>query len=300
MNGTSSHTPQQRRGTLIGALALLLWASLAVLTASSGAMPPFQMVAVAFSIAALISSMVGLSRGENLLRHARQPLGAWVVAVSGLFGYHVLLFLALKTAPPLQANLINYLWPLLIVLFSALLPGERLRWWHVVGAVAGLCGTVLIVLGNGDMAAVDRSAWSGYLAAFGAALTWGGYSVLNRRFAHVPTNAVGPFLWVCALLALGCHSLWEVTVWPADVVQWAAVIALGLGPAGGAFFLWDYAVKHGDIRVLGGLAYTTPLTSTALLVVFGQGVLNASTAVAAVLIMCGALLASKDLLLRRA
>ncbi|HEY9097149.1 MAG TPA: EamA family transporter, partial [Hydrogenophaga sp.] len=176
----------------------------------------------------------------------------------------------------------------------------RLRWWHVVGALSGLGGTVLILLGNGDVAAVDRGAWLGYLAAFGAAFTWGGYSVLNRRFAHVPTNAVGPFLWVAAALALVCHALWEVTVWPDGPGQWAAIIALGLGPAGGVFFLWDYAVKHGDIRVLGGLAYTTPLMSTALLVVFGRGVLNAATLVAAALIICGALLASKDLLVRRA
>lgn len=292
-------TAKRRRATWIGASSILVWASLAVLTASSGAMEPFQMVAIAFAVAALLASAFAIVRGESPLAHARQPLAAWMVGVAGLFGYHVLVFLALKTAPALEANLINYLWPLLIVLFSALLPGERLRWWHMAGTLAGLAGTVLILTGGSAALSLDGDAWPGYLAAFGAALTWGSYSVLNRRFAHVPTNAVGPFLWVSAALALGCHLLWEQTVWPASAWQWAAIIGLGLGPAGGVFFIWDYGVKHGDIRVLGGLAYTTPLLSTALLVLFGKGLLTSTTAVAALLIICGAVLASKDLLLRR-
>lgn len=292
-------TPERRRATLIGASAILIWASLAVLTASSGDMPPFQMVAIAFSVAALLASAYGLVRKENPLSSARQPLAAWIVGVGGLFGYHVLVFLALKSAPPLEANLINYLWPLLIVLFSALLPGERLHWWHIAGTLAGLSGTVLIITAGSDGLSMDNSAWPGYLAAFAAALTWSSYSVLNRRFAHVPTRAVGPFLWVSALLALGCHSVWEVTVWPANAWQWAAIVGLGLGPAGGVFFIWDYGVKHGDIRILGGLAYTTPLLSTALLVVFGRGVLTPATIAAAGLIIFGAVLASKDLLWRR-
>lgn len=287
------------RATLIGALAILIWASLAVLTATSGAMAPFQMVAIAFAVAAGVASVYGMVRGEGLLKHARQPLAAWVVGVGGLFGYHVLVFLALKTAPALEANLINYLWPLLIVLFSALLPGERLRWWHVAGTLAGLLGTVLILTGGSEPLSFSGDAWPGYLAAFAAALTWSGYSVLNRRFAHVPTQAVGPFLWVASALAVACHLAFETTVWPAGAWEWFAIVALGLGPAGGVFFVWDYGVKHGDIRVLGGLAYTTPLMSTALLVLFGQGSLTPATAAAAGLIICGAVLASKDLLFAR-
>ena len=292
-------TAKRRRATWIGASSILIWASLAVLTASSGAMEPFQMVAIAFSVAAVLAAVHALVRGKNPLAHARQPLAAWAVGVGGLFGYHVLVFLALKTAPALEANLINYLWPLLIVLFSALLPGERLRWWHVAGTLAGLAGTVLILTGGSASISLDADAWPGYLAAFGAAFTWGSYSVLSRRFAHVPTNAVGPFLSVSAALALGCHLMWEHTQWPDTPWQWAAIIGLGLGPAGGVFFIWDHGVKHGDIRVLGGLAYTTPLLSTALLMAFGLGQLTTATAAAAVLIIFGAVLASKDLLTRR-
>ena len=52
-------------------------------------------------------------------------------------------------APAVEASLIAYLWPLLLVVFSALLPGERLRWWHLAGGVAGLVGAGLLVTRGG-------------------------------------------------------------------------------------------------------------------------------------------------------
>ncbi|TCS61712.1 aromatic amino acid exporter YddG [Varunaivibrio sulfuroxidans] len=287
-----------RRATGVGALAIVIWASLAPLTALSGAVPPFQMVALSFFLAGTIALMVARAKGERISAHMRHPPGAWVLGVGGLFGYHFLVFLALKTAPALEANLINYLWPLLIVLFSALLPGERLRWWHVAGALCGLGGTVLIV-GAKTGAALDNRAWFGYGAALAAAVTWAGYSVLNRRFAHVPTSAVGPFLIVAGALATICHIFWEPTIWPQDALQWGAIIGLGLGPAGGAFFVWDYGVKHGDIRVLGALAYGAPLMSTALLIVLGKGDLSTRISVAGVMIVGGAALASREMFFRR-
>lgn len=287
-----------RRATAIGALAVLIWATLAPLTTLSGAIPPFQMVAVSFFLAGGIALTVGWARGERLRVHLKYPPKAWALGVGGLFGYHFLIFLALKSAPAIEANLINYLWPLLIVLFSALLPGERLRWWHVFGALLGLGGTVLIVGVRPDGAFAGRS-WFGYGAALAAALTWSSYSVLSRRFAHVPTSAVGPFLVVAGALATLCHILWEPTSWPQNAVQWGAVIGLGIGPAGGAFFVWDYGIKHGDICILGALAYGAPLMSTALLIALGEGALTLRIVAAALMIVGGAALASREMFFRR-
>jgi len=234
----------------------------------------------------------------------RQPLGAWALGVSGLFGYHFFYFLALRNAPPVHANLINYLWPVLIVLFSALLPGHRLRWWHLAGALAGLAGTVALVTdggGTGDagFVAVKTEAAFGYAMAVAAALAWSTYSVTNRRFGHVPTDTVGGFCAVTAILAAGCHLAFETTVWPADIGEWLAVLGLGLLPVGAAFFTWDYGTKHGDIQVLGALAYAAPLISTILLIVFGQGEATPAVALGCALIVGGAVLASKEMFRRK-
>ncbi len=283
------------RGTLIGGVALVMWATLAIFTVISGKIPPFQLVASSFFIAFLMGLGKWLIKGENIFSYLRQPLGAWALGIAGLFGYHFLLFFALKNAPAVEANLINYLWPLLIVLFSAFLPGEKLHWYHIAGTVSGLAGTLLLITG-GDGLNLESEYFLGYMAAVGCGFTWSSYSVLNRRYAQVPSDAVAGFCLVAGLLALACHLSFEQTIWPQGGLQWLAVIGLGIGPAGGAFFFWDYGVKHGNIRVLGAGSYTIPLTSTLLLVLFGPDQMTWLITAACVLILGGALLASKEFL----
>lgn len=196
----------------------------------------------------------------------------------------------------MEASLINYLWPLLIVVFSALLPGHRLRWWHLAGALAGLAGTVILVgYGGGEGFGFRAQYLPGYAAALAAAVTWAAYSILSRRHAHVPTDAVGGFCAATALLAAISHVAFEETVWPAGG-EWLAVVAMGLGPVGVAFFTWDYGVKHGDIRVLGVAAYATPLLSTLLLIAAGWAQLTWALAIACVLIVGGAILAARGMI----
>jgi drug/metabolite transporter (DMT)-like permease len=285
-----------RTATAIGFGAILLWASLAVLTTMAGPVPPLQMTAMAFSLGFAIALVKWVIRREPIGRHLALPARVWALGVGGLFGYHACYFAALALAPPVEANLINYLWPLLIVVFSGLLPGERLRWWHVAGTAAGLAGCVLLV--GGGAAGIEARYAGGYLAALAAALTWSGYSVLSRRVREVPTDAVGGFCGATALLALVAHLVFEQTYVPQGA-EWAAIVTLGLGPVGAAFYLWDHGVKRGDIKSLGALSYMTPLLSTLLLVLFGRAEPSLRLALACLLIVGGAAFASRELWGRR-
>lgn len=287
--------PPSSRATLIGAIALLLWSCQALLTRLTGAVPPFQLVAMTFSLAALLALGRWRIRGESPLTRLRQPVGAWALSVTGLFGYHFLYFTALKIAPPVETTLLNYLWPLLIVLFSALLVrDEPLRPRHIAGALAGLGGAALLVLGSGQNAAFDPAFALGYASAVACSIIWALYSVLNRRYRNVPSDAVGGFCGATAILALISHLLFESWVWP-QPGQWVAILALGLGPLGAAFFVWDYGCKHGNIRALGTLAYGGPLVSIGLLILHGDGELTEQVALAALLIIGGAALGAGDL-----
>jgi drug/metabolite transporter (DMT)-like permease len=292
---TKSMSP--RAATLIGLTAILMWSLLAVLTVATGKIPAFQLAAMTFAIGALVGALTWIGRGDAV--HAlRQPLKVWIVGVGGLFGYHALYFLALRFAPPAEAGLLNYLWPLLIVLFSSLLPGERLLPHHIVGALLGLAGTVLLLLGN-DRSGFAAGQLPGLLAAFVAAFVWAAYSVLSRRLKSVPTDAVAGFCLATALLATLVHGLVETTVWPSTATQWLAVIGLGIGPVGAAFYSWDIGMKRGDIRVLGAASYATPLLSTAFLILAGFAAPSATIVLAAFLIAGGGLVAAKDMLRRR-
>jgi len=283
------------RATLIGLTAVLIWSFLSLLTVMSGEVPPFQLAAMAFAIGGTIGA-VALMRGTAKV--LRQPVAVWTLGIVGLFGYHALYFLALRLAPPAEAQLVNYLWPLLIVLFAALLPGERLRLHHVAGALLGLAGTVLLFIDRGGTT-FALAYLPGLAAAVGAAIAWATYSVLSRLFAAVPTAAVAGFCLATAVLSGVCHLFFEDTRWPIGAVQWLAVVALGIGPVGAAFYAWDIGVKHGDIRVLGAASYAAPLLSTGYLVLAGYATASLALAGAALLISAGGLLAAKDMFVSR-
>jgi drug/metabolite transporter (DMT)-like permease len=286
-----------RTATLIGLTAILMWSLLAVLTVATGRIPAFQLAAMTFAIGALAGSLTWIGRPEAI-RALRQPPIVWIVGVGGLFGYHALYFLALRLAPPAEAGLLNYLWPLLIVLFSSLLPGERLSLHHIIGALLGLAGTVLLFAGNARGGFAPGQI-PGLAAAFVAAFVWAGYSVLSRRLKSVPTDAVAGFCLATALLAAAVHGMVEVTIWPETTAQWLAIVVLGVGPVGAAFYAWDIGMKRGDIRVLGAASYATPLLSTGFLIMAGYAKPGASLAIAAVLIAGGGLIAAKDMLSKR-
>jgi drug/metabolite transporter (DMT)-like permease len=284
----------RRAATFIGFVAILMWSLLALFTAASGKVPPFQLAAITFALGGALGASTWLFR-SGAIAALRQPPAVWALGVGGLFGYHALYFLALRLAPPAESGLICYLWPLLIVLFSALLPGERLRAHHVIGALLGLVGTIILVAGGAQLSfTVDKL--PGYAAAFLAAFVWAGYSVLSRRFAAVPTDAVTGFCLATAFLGAISHTLFETTVWPQGGAEWLAVLGLGLLPVGAAFYVWDYGVKRGDIRVLGAAAYAAPVLSTLFLILAGYAQPTVVLGVAAALIAGGGVIAAKDMI----
>ena len=281
----------RKKATFIGLAAILLWALLALFTVYTGPIPPFQLTAMSFTIAFALIAVKWLVRGETIAEYFKLSPKLWLLGVCGLFGYHFFYFVALKSAPPAEAGLIAYLWPLLIVIFSTFLPGERLFWFHIAGALLSLLGAGLLITKGQDLH-FNANYTTGYLAAFACAFIWSGYSVLSRKFADVSTDVVGAFCLVTAVLSLICHVVFEVTVWPSDLIAWIAVIGLGIGPVGGAFFLWDIGVKHGDIQSLGVLSYLSPLLSTILLVFFSNTAFSWMLVVGCGLITIGAVVGS--------
>jgi drug/metabolite transporter (DMT)-like permease len=272
------------RATLIGFSAVAMWALLALLTDASGAVPPFLLSAITFTIGTAVGLVARLFMPATD-KSQKIPRQVWVIGIAGLFGYHFFYFTALRNAPAVEASLIAYLWPLLIVLGSALMPGEKLAWNHVVTKGGGL--------------AFDARYAFGYAMAAVCALLWSSYSLLSRRFPAVPTSIVTWFCAATAALSLVCHLLLEQTVLPDGPGQWLAVLGLGLMPVGAAFYAWDIGVKRGNIQVLGAASYAAPLLSTLVLIAAGVAEPSLRILAACVLITGGAALAAKSLFLRR-
>ena len=277
------------KATLIGFTAVLMWSLLALFTIGSEPVPPLLLNALCFGVGGLIGLVWTARRGFGVLRGVSWKVYAF--GTLGLFGAHFLYFTAFRIAPMAETGLIAYLWPMVIVLLSGLLPGEQLRPLHIIGAITAFAGAALIVLrGAGDMSA---AALPGFGVAFLFALTWAGYSVLSRRLGAVPTESVTVFCLATAALSVVTHLALEETVWPADAVGWASVLALGIGPVGAAFFTWDVGMKRGDIQLLGVASYAAPLFSTIALVATDITKPTWNIALAAVLIVGGAALAAR-------
>ncbi|WP_170385721.1 aromatic amino acid exporter YddG [Ruegeria atlantica] len=278
------------RATAVGFIAVMLWSLLALFTVGSTPTPPLLLNTICFSIGGTLGLIwTWASGGLGQLRAARWTTYAF--GTVGLFGYHALYFSALRMAPAAEAGLIAYLWPLLIVLFSGLLPGEHLRIGHLFGACLGFAGAAVIIAGGGT--GFQATHLPGYGLALLCALTWSGYSVLSRRLGKTPTSSVAVFCIATAIASGMLHLMLEDTVFPDSAFGWASVAALGLGPVGLAFYVWDIGVKQGDIQILGTASYAAPLLSTLALVVAGIATPTWGLAIAAVLITGGAAIAAR-------
>ena len=275
---------------VLSLITILIWSTLAVLGSRMGHLPPFLSVGIAL----LVGGLVGLIRVKDW----KVPLSTLAIGIGGIFGYHALLFTAFRFAPAVEVNLLQYLWPLLIVVLSPIyLPGYRLAIHHVAGSILGLAGAGLVI--TGGKLSLESANLPGYLLALGAAFTWSSYSLLTKRVRPFPTGAVGGFCLASGLLSLGLFGL-DVVAFGAPVPSITAkdgvlLLLLGLGPMGAAFYTWDAALKRGDSRVIGALAYLTPLLSTLNLVLWGGKRLSGISMAAMGLIVLGAVVGSLDL-----
>ena len=275
------------RSELAALGAVILWASLAALGSLLSDIPPFLLTGIGLLIGSLISLPVAGFQIRKLVVKPRVLL----LGVYGLFGYHAALFAALQNAPPVQANLVNYLWPLLIVVLAPLFfKAERLTLRKSVAALAGFVGAGLAILSGSQ---ITGGLEIGYLYGLLAALIWSTYSLGTKRIGDFPTAGVGLFGLVAGVLALAAHLIFEERV-AIELADWPLLVALGLGALGGAFYLWDYALKRGDAQRIGLIAFITPLLSTLALVLVTGSQPSGILLIAAALIFGGAWLGGRE------
>lgn len=284
--------------TLVGFTAVIMWGFLALLSSLAVNIPPFQLAAMSFLIGGGMGAATWPFRPSAFASLRQQDWRMWALGIASLFGYHFIYFTAIKTAPPVEVSLIAYLWPLFLVVFSAFLPGEKLKFFHIIGVALGLAGAGLVIT-KGQGVGLSEGLKLGHWLAVPCAVIWSGYSILARRFGSVPTDVIAGFCLASSILSFASHLVFEQTVWPSGTLEWSAVAGLGLLPLGAAFYTWDYGLKRGDIMVLGASSYAAPLLSTLVLIIFGAAEFHWSIVAACFLITGGAVIAAQDMLFKK-
>ncbi|MDA0218302.1 MAG: DMT family transporter [Proteobacteria bacterium] len=295
---TPTQLPSPLKGTLVGTIAVIVWATGGPVITFAPGIPPFQLIAMTFVAFFLALLPVWLVRGENIAAKFRMPARVWIVGTLGPWGYTVFFFHSYQLIPPVHASLILMSWPIVLLLANAAFKGRRIRWWHGAGAAAGFLGAAVLVVGRNDGIAgfSDGSIW-GYLMAAAGALTFCAYSFARSSWPQVPTDAGALFCLAGAGLALVIHLPLETTVMP-DATGWAVVACFGLLSVTVSLYTWDYGMKYGQVRALVSLTYLTPLMTAFILIAIGADQLSTAVATACFLIVGGAFLGSKDMFTR--
>ena len=290
--------PSPLRGTLVGAIAVVVWATGGPVITFAPGIPPFQLIAMTFVVFFLALLPIWLIRGEAIGAKFRMPAKVWLVGTLGPWGYTVFFFHSYQLIPPVHASLILMSWPIVLLVANAAFRGRRIRWWHAGGAAAGFLGAAVLVVGRNDGIAGlgDGSLW-GYLMSAAGALTFCTYSFARSSWPEVPTDAGALFCLAGAILAAAIHPFVEKTVMP-DATGWAVIACFGLLSVTISLYTWDYGMKYGQVRALVSLTYLTPLMTAFILIAIGADQLTAAVAAACVLIVGGAFLGSKDMFTR--
>jgi drug/metabolite transporter (DMT)-like permease len=274
------------RSDLAALAAVLLWGSLASLAISLDTVPPLLMTGIGLVAGSTIALPISGFKIRRLIPKKR----VLMVGVYGLLGYHFALFAGLQNAPSVQANLVNYLWPILVVLLAPLfIKGTKLTYMHWIAGVLGFSGAALAILSGTELVGGFAV---GYLYAGIAALIFSSYSLISKGLADSPTAAVGGYSFVAGVLAIISHFTFE-TAATIEPIQWLWLVLMGLGPLGGSFYLWDYALKHAPAQRVGTIAFFTPLISTVLLLTVTDQRMTPTLGLSAALILLAAIFGSR-------
>jgi len=279
----------ETRGNLSGLFTIIMWSASGLLLALTKGIPAFQLALFTLPFPFIVTALRWYIRKENWRAHFAHPWYVYAVGTSGLGGYTILWYLGFKHAPVFQANLLNYMWPFLILVFSAVILKQKLTWVQLVGTALAFLGLLLLFT---EKSGVDMSAglilhneyiW-GYISAFAGAVVWALYSVLVRKIPCFGSDVIA----ICCLYAgvpiLIAHLALEDFVMPSDKFVWMGLIGLLLTRV--SYLFWNFAMKYGRIETVVSVSYFTPIFSSVLLIVF-QYAQNVGTS--ALLILCGCL-----------
>ncbi len=204
-----------------------------------------------------------------------------ILGFFGYFLYSAAYYEGIKVLTSQTACVVNYLWPIVSVVTSAVILRERLNQAMIVAILLSFCGVIVMMFPEMR----QGGSVAGYLFCMAGALLYGTFNVLNKKQGGNQT--VNMFLYlsvgaVCAL-AVNCPNGFHM---PGGLhlvgFLWLGIVADGLG-----YLLWAMAMQGGSTGVISNLAYATPVISLTLSAVFLKESLSTNIFIGMIMIFAG-------------
>jgi drug/metabolite transporter (DMT)-like permease len=261
---------------------------------TTSAMPLFQYFALIYGTGALVLYLMPRSfsasptdQSDRVHWAKSSQLLAAIMVGYGLLASSVLFIQAFDYIPVAQANLILYLWPIMVVALCVPLKLAKLRAIHGAGILLGLLGAAVVISDGSSV-----FSWAGIgLAAMGG-LVWAVSVVFRMWQGEAAPDALREGLLLAAITATLLHLVFEDTVIP-SVAAFAGTVLVGIIPTAMGTLTWDHGVRKGNKLLLATLAYATPLVGALFLVMFGYAVATPGLFLGAILIVAAGIVASR-------
>lgn len=269
-----------------------MWTVEPLLVSEVNGLPIFELLFIIFFSSFAITA-IRLTIKKQWMGVLKQPLFIWVAGVMGICLSDFAYIFGAQQAPIAHVDLIDYLWPCFVIGFSSLLPNEKIYFQHILGALLGLVGIYILIAHDVGQDKISMQYLFGYILAIVGALLWGGYSAFSRYHKAVPTEMIGIYCGVGAIICLALHFQFETFVMP-TTSEWVLSVVTGVSGAGIAYQLWDHGVKYGNIYILSVVTYLARLLAMMLLVMFGKEPFSMSLVIACVLSSLGVFISSME------
>ena len=286
--------------TALGFLSILFWSTTVAFSRSlTEQLGVFAAATAIYLPSGVLGVAYQMLRGNSPRKMLDLPrpylLGCGSLFVTYMLALYLAIGLASSRQQVIEVGVINYLWPGLTLLFSIPILKKKAGVFLIPGILVAFSGVFLAMTQGASVS------WKGfvqnlstgfvaYVWALVAAVSWGLYSNLSRRWAgHVEGGGVPVFLLASGLLLLALHWVFpEESRWTRGAVLevlYMSVVASLL-----AYAFWDIAMRKGNIILVASFSYLTPLLSTAVSCLYLQVVPGWTLWLACALVVGGALI----------
>lgn len=244
-------------------LAVFLWSTLSPVTKIVlNTIPNMEALCIGSLVAFLFLLLLnGYTKKLLIIREWKAQDYLWVCGMGfvGLFLYYAFYYYGIRVMTAQDACIINYLWPLMIVVFSVFILKEKMNVKKLLAVLLSFAGVVMVAT-KGNIANIDMTNLKGILSCVAAAVCYGLFSVYNKKKAY-DQNVGMMFFFGVAALASGVVSILTEEIQTLNRIQLAGSLWIGVFVNAIAYLAWGIALNNGETAKISNLAYITPFLS---------------------------------------